>query len=154
MNKEVLADTGYMLNVNSFLFAILINHVNEDVVEFSFDDFENKRRDFWNCGKPCFYAFTKEELESYLRNNFRQYINSNGEDRWIINLKEVFGNFINTLTDEEFSEFQYKEDFAKIYYLYCWLDIDMRIFDPPNNIITSLLRCNWMFDSNEKKLCK
>ncbi len=149
MNKEILADNGYLLNINSFLFSIMVNHINEDTVEIKYDDFEEKRRQFWNCGKPCFFAFSREELSRVLDKAYQPYIYSTGEEKWVIDMNKIFDNFIDTLSKEELKMHYYKEAYLKIAFLYDLLDIDGRIFDPSNCAIASLLKCNWMFDTKE-----
>ena len=36
MNREILADNGYSLSINSFLFAILVDHICDDEIEIAF----------------------------------------------------------------------------------------------------------------------
>ena len=117
MGKEVFADTGYSLGINSFLFAILVNHINEDTVEFSFNDIENKRLQFFNCGRVCYLNFTKKELERELRTVYGDYIHTYGNDRWIVDLKAIYGDYINILTKYELRLLQYEESYIKIFYL-------------------------------------
>lgn len=149
MGKEVFADTGYSLGVNSFLFAILVDHINEDTVEISFSDIENKRLQFFNCGKICYLNFTKEEFERELRTVYGDYVKPNGEDKWIVNLKLIYGNYINILTRYELRLLQYQESYIKIFYLFKWFRVDERIFDPPYHAITSLLNCKWLYTIRE-----
>ena len=146
--KEIFADTGYLLGTNSLLFAILVNHINEDKVEISFDDFNNKRLQFFNCGRVCY--FDPHDIERDLNNSSRFYIQFNGYNKWIIDMNKLFDNFINRLSKEELRMFEYKESYAKIYYLYYFFDIDERIFPEPDHAITSLLKCNWMFNIKDE----
>ena len=150
MGREILADNGYSLNINSFLFAILVDHIDDDIVEIGYEDFENKRGQFWNCGKVCYYAFSKYELSYTLSNFYRPYIYSVGKEKWAVNLKEIFGDFLNSLNEEELEVYRYKAELAKIFYLYNWLELDIRIFDYPSHSVTRLLRCLWLFKPIEK----
>lgn len=149
MEREVLADVRYDLSINSFLFAILVDHINEEKVKICLNDFERKRRQFWNNSQPCFFCFSESELERALNYSYRPYIYSTGENVWTVDLKEIFGNYINSLTEEDLRLYYYEEGYAKIAYLYNWLQIDERIFDYPRNSVTSLLKCLWLFDSKE-----
>ena len=149
MSRERFVDTGYSLGINSFLFAILVNHINEEKIEIKFDDLEHKRRQFWNCGKPCYYNFSREELSYALDNLYKPFIYSIGKEKWAVNIKEIIGNFIDTLTKDDLEYFSYEETHAKIFYLFRWFGISVRIFDSPYHNVTSLLKCKWMLDPKE-----
>ena len=150
MGAEILTDIKYKLSINSFLFAILVDHVDDKLVEIDFTDFENKRGQFWNCGKACYYAFSRQELCYKLNNSYFPYIYPVGKEKWAVNLEEIFGNFLDNLTEEALEVFRYRASLAKIIYLHNWFNIDKRIFDYPSHSVTRLLNCLWLFKPIEK----
>lgn len=152
MNREILADNGYSLSVNSFLFAILVDHIADDMIEISFDDFESKRIQFWNRGKQCYYCFAKDELCDKLDNSYKPYINSIGRFKWAVDMAKVFSgynNFVNSIKEKDLKLFYYDEFCMKVYYLFDLFQIDIRIFDSPYHSVTALLKCRWMFYDRE-----
>jgi hypothetical protein len=157
MRSETLSDTGYYLDINSILFAVLVDHINEDKVYISLDEIENKRLEFWNCGKPCRFSFPIKMFNYKISILNNPYI-KNGNNGIVVDLKELFDGFINKLTDEELKFTRYNKELAKIFHLFCYLGVDIRIFDLPYHVITSLLRCNFMYDeidlSHEEYLFK
>ncbi len=146
MGREILSDTGYYLDINSIFFAVLVDHINEDKVIITFDDLNKKRLQFWNCGKPCYFCFSKEILSYQIKISYSPFIKSTGMNSWIVDLKWLFEGAINSFREDELKYCLYNEELAKIFHLFCYLGIDLRIFDPPYHAVTSLLRCRFMFD--------
>ena len=146
MGREILSDTGYYLDINSIFFAVLVDHINEDKVIITFDDLNKKRLQFWNCGKPCRFAFTEEILSYRINISYSPLIKYNGINSWIVDLKWLFEGAINSFREDELKYCLYNEELAKIFHLFCYLGIDLRIFDPPYHAVTNLLRCGFMFD--------
>lgn len=149
MSREIFADTGYILGINSFLFAILVNHIDEEKIKINFDDFERKRRQFWNCGVPCYFNFSKEELSYALDNLYKPFIYSIGKEKWAVDIKKIIGNFIDTLKKDNLEYFGYEETRAKIFCLFMWFKISFHIFDHRREHIPSLLKCKWMLNPKE-----
>ena len=70
MKSEIFADIYYRLNIQTYLFAILVDHIDEEKFEFTLQDFENKRKTFINCGiRQVDNCFTKDELIYWLDNH-------------------------------------------------------------------------------------
>ena len=149
MSKEIFADNGYLLGINSILFAVLVDHVKEDKCEISLKDFENKQKAFINCGKLCYFNFKEEELINFLDKKAQPYIQSIDYNKWLVNMKGIIGNYVNSLDKEGLRYYFYNEFFARIDYLFYWLDIDYRIFDSSNEGVICLLKCNWRFNLEE-----
>ena len=149
MRSEILSDNIYSLDINTILFAILVDHINEDIVNITYNDLEKKRLDFWNCGKPCWFTFTEESLLYRIRISNNPFIKVCG-NTIIIDLKKIFDGLMDKLSEEELEFLFYNDELAKIFHLFCYLNVDIKVFDPPFHNITSLLRCNFIFNDNGK----
>ena len=100
MREEIFSDVYYRLNIQTYLFAILVDHIDKKEVEFSIKDFENKRISFINCGiRQVGNCFTKDELIEYL-NNHSYITRKNGNNTWVADMKAFVGD-VSTLTREE-----------------------------------------------------
>lgn len=145
MLNEIFSDVYYRLNPTTYLFAILVDHVNEDEVTFTLQDFEIAKKKFMNCGiREVGDCFTKEELIKWLDSK-PDFIHSVGDNKWVASMKNFIGN-INSLSEEE-KEFVYNNDtLAKIWCLFCNLQIDSRIFDD-YGCVASMLHSSFMFDT-------
>ena len=140
MEAEHFADVLYRMGINTYLFAILVDHINEDEVEITLRDFENKRMGFINCGiRQVDYAFTFQELREWLASH-PKLVKVVGKDKWVCHMRAFIGD-INKMSEAE-KEFTYhNKELAKIFCLFCNLNIDMRIFDD-YGCVAGLLHCN------------
>lgn len=97
IHSEVFSDNGARLGINTFLFAILVDHIEDDQIPFSIKDFETVAIKFINygCGRIQ-WAFTREDLYSFLSS-----FSSNDESmpftfldngNYIANMNVIIGN--------------------------------------------------------------
>lgn len=146
---EVLADNGYLLATNSILFAVLVDHINKDEVTFTFDDLNRKRLQLWNCGKQCYFSFSESELPRILRNYKGNFISpapeKDGKAAWRVDLR-FLSNAVNLFDERVLEICYYNEELVKIFRLFKFLDVDIRIFDAPYHAVTSLLRCMFFYN--------
>lgn len=133
---EIFADNYWRVGVKTLLFALLVNHIDEEYFFFNLEDFNQIRASLCNRGCPfIYYAFTQDELLNdlrYMSTNSPMgydltYITSLDEDKYRANMNM----FLHDI-DVEFKEaknkfFSNNIHDLKIFALFCRLKINTDI---------------------------
>ena len=149
-NEEHLLDTGYHISIETALFAFLVDYIDdkhEEDIEITYDKLKNR------LGCPV----TEEEL---IRLTFSEYYYETYMEKlykigWVKKGKEVgqyyaiMNQFVNgwdKLSQEELEFVRYYSVLAKIWCLFCNLQIDFRILD--DHYVADMLQLRFLYSDS------
>lgn len=129
IHSEIFSDNGGRLGINTFLFAILVRHIEDDYIPFSLEDFETIASAFINSGcARVQWAFTKDDLLDFLdrfsSNDGSNYFTKLPDGTFIANMDIILGNQELTLNEKAFCQNDPRE--MRKFVLFCRLHLSMK----------------------------
>ena len=150
-NEEHLLDTGYHLSIETAIFAFLVDYIDdkyEEDIEITYDKLKKLNHKFVNySGKMIRLAFSEYYYEAYMEKLYKiGWVKKGKEVGQYYAIMSQFVNGWDNLSKDELEFVRYYSVLAKIWCLFCNLQIDFRILN--DHYVADMLRLRFLYSDS------